>query len=187
MAINLEKEKDFERSDFELQEFLIFAICVAGKTAKTMARLVSNFILSETGELPLKLIKKLVNSGELENALRCSRIGQYTKLQKTFEYIVECNLCPRTCTLNDLLAVPGIGNKTSRFFLSFTRPNQRFAILDTHILKWLYESGYDVPKNTPADKQYKEIEQIFLKYCDIFECEPVDFDYMIWESYAKLK
>ena len=66
----------------------------------------------------------------------------------------------RTCSLEELLAIHGVGNKTARFFLLHSRRNCDYAVLDTHILAWMRDHGVeDAPKSTPTNlKVYKELE-----------------------------
>ena len=67
------------------------------------------------------------------------------------------------CTLDDLLNIHGVGNKTARFFLLHTRIGCEYAVLDTHILKWMRGRGEDVPKSTPTRKTvYTKLERRFL-------------------------
>ena len=91
-----------------------------------------------------------------------------------------------TCTAEDLEAIPGIGQKTSRFFITHSRPNQNYAILDTHILAWLKSLGYnDIPKSTPAGKRYQEIEQLFLFEAKKRNVSAADLDLQIWKERSK--
>lgn len=94
----------------------------------------------------------------------------------------ELNL--KSCSVDDLENIYGIGPKTARCFLIHSRPNMRFAGLDTHILKYLRGLGYEVPKTTPTGKKYKEIEQIFLNLVDKSGKSVAEFDLEIWRKYS---
>jgi len=68
----------------------------------------------------------------------------------------------------------------------YTRRNQRLAVLDTHILAYMHELGYDVPRATPqSPKRYKAIEEQFLKLCDEKGIAPHEFDNFIWQTRTK--
>jgi endonuclease III len=87
-------------------------------------------------------------------------------------------------TIEELESVYGVGSKTARFFVLHSRPDANVACLDTHILKWLNEKGYNVPKSTPSKKKYSEIEKLFLQEAIIHQMTPADLHLTIWKSYA---
>jgi thermostable 8-oxoguanine DNA glycosylase len=68
-----------------------------------------------------------------------------------------------------------------------TRPGQRYACLDTHILKFLRHRGIMTPKSTPGkkSKKYIELEREFLKVCDLWNIQPYDLDLQIWNHYRQ--
>jgi thermostable 8-oxoguanine DNA glycosylase len=67
-----------------------------------------------------------------------------------------------------------------------TRKDARVAALDTHILKYMRDCGYEVPKSTPGSKkQYKKIEEQFLQLADESGQTVADFDLSIWKKYSK--
>ena len=84
----------------------------------------------------------------------------------------------------ELEEIHGIGPKTSRFFIMWTRPGANYAALDTHILKWLALRGHKVPKSTPSGKKYKEIEKIFLREAAELGMSPQELDTIIWKSFS---
>jgi hypothetical protein len=176
----------FDRNDEELQTFWLFCGCVAGKTAATQARLLAGFLqsLDTAGDsTPFQLIRRTAYRGELLDAIKASRLGQYNRLCRFM--IESLNLDLRTCTVEDLEAIPGCGPKTARMFLMFSRPDQRFAALDTHVLKHLRANGIDAPKTTPpAGKTYARLEQEFLKLADASGMSIADYDLAVWKTYA---
>jgi len=89
----------------------------------------------------------------------------------------------RRCTVHDLEAVYGVGPKTARFFLTHSRPDQNFAVLDTHILRWMRVNvdAY-APRATPSGKRYAEVEQDFLAYCAERNVSPAELDLQIWSE-----
>jgi thermostable 8-oxoguanine DNA glycosylase len=76
----------------------------------------------------------------------------------------------------------GIGPKTSRFFILWTRPNASFAALDRHILRWLREKGYQVSKTPPTGKRYCELENIFLEEARQLNKSARQLDSEIWST-----
>jgi thermostable 8-oxoguanine DNA glycosylase len=85
----------------------------------------------------------------------------------------------------------GWGPKTARYFVLHSRPNQRFAPLDTHILKYLSAHGVpNVPQTTPQSHRiYSKLEEHFLK---IFDKQSryktlAEFDLAIWNFYSRSK
>jgi thermostable 8-oxoguanine DNA glycosylase len=174
----------FDRTDEELQVFWLFCGCVAGKTASTQARLLSAF-LSSLGDhgSAFQRIRRSAMRGELLDALKASRLGQYNRLCRFM--IESLNLDLRNCTVEDLERIPGCGPKTARMFLMFSRPNQRFAALDTHVLKHLRANGIEAPKTTPpAGKTYARLEQEFLKLADASGMSIADYDLQVWKTYS---
>ena len=176
-----------ERNDYQLQEFMLFCIAVAGKNARNIAQALDRFLykFNTQGITPFEIIKNLNKNKMLTGAIEYARLGQYKKLTKAFTQVAELDL--RTCTLEDLENVHGIGYKTSRFFLTYTRPNQMFAVLDTHLLRYIREELKieKVPKATPGNiKTYQQLEQIFVNHCkDLGKTVP-ELDLEIWTKYS---
>lgn len=180
---------NFNCTDAQLEERLLFWMLVAGKQAEQQAQKLEAFLFElwgvyiGRGLLPFHLVHCADRDGVLVAYMRKHGLGKYTVLERGFREVVK--LDPRTCTLEQLEAVPGIGPKTARCFLLHSRPNQRLAGLDTHLLKWLASRGYDVPKTTPpAGKKYRMLEGLFLAYADRFGLEPADLDLRVWRFYA---
>lgn len=174
-----------EQTQYKLEYKILFALVVAGKNAKFAERVTNALLaISHVDELrisPFFTIRRAIEDGMLLNYLQYCRSGNYGKLERAFKTLVESSIDLRLCTPQDLEKVPGIGPKTSRFFILWTRPDARFASLDTHILKWLKYLGYNAPKSTPTGKKYEELELAFLSEADKRKCKPVKLDYAIWE------
>lgn len=190
---------NFHRSDKELQEFLLFSVCVAGKNAKIQAQKVSDFIDAVFWDYQLsaaipKLAKtvfdmlKSYTEFEIEGFLRKVKMGQYKRIATAIHSVANL-INPRTCSLEQLGQVKGIGPKTARFFLLHSRPNARIAVLDTHILKFLSANQIaNVPKSTPQNpKEYSRLENEFLQIYDKFHVglTVAEFDLEVWKSYSK--
>ena len=147
---------DYTRGPKALFEFAAFALCVAGKTATTVAPRVSA-LLDEIGG---KAGVLRTPEPELARALKRHGLGCYTVRSRGLKALARLDL--RSCTLEQLESVPGFGPKTSRFFVLHSRPGVRRAVLDTHVLKWLREQGVDAPLTTPSGRRYSLLEEQFL-------------------------
>ena len=100
-------------SEWEIQARLIFSVIVAGKNAKFARNVISKLFTDD--ELPFDTIYRWIKKGYLETALRQSGSGNYGKMMKCFPELIKLNL--KTCTLEELENVNGIGPKTARFYL----------------------------------------------------------------------
>lgn len=170
---------NFNRTSAELQEFILFCSVVAGKSARQQAHKLNWFLDTGTGE-PFEKIERM----DLMQRLKESKLGQYNRLHTVFQEIVYLDLAH--CTVEELEAIPGIGKKTSRFFLLHSRPNQNLAVLDTHILAWMKSIGYkNIPKATPTGNRYRIIEQWFLNEAKKRKMTPADLDLQIWKERSK--
>ena len=192
----------FERSAYELEEYLLFAIVVAGKKASTQAKLLQQFLYTHADftlgrpDTPFDKIRMLIRSGEIRGshaglleAVKNSKLGQYTRLTRCFTELIEAvdrGLDIRTCSPEELERIHGIGFKTSRFFIVHSRPNVRAAVIDTHILKFLKDvvKADGVPISTPgAANVYRRLENQFLDY--IGDLNPAEVDLAIWTAYSQ--
>ncbi|MGB6093338.1 MAG: hypothetical protein WBF83_06225 [Moheibacter sp.] len=78
-----------------------------------------------------------------------------------------------------LMSVNGIGPKTASWITRNHLDSEKVAIIDVHILRALHLmgvscNGYDVQKN------YFELEHIFLYICKELEVQPSKMDALIW-------
>jgi thermostable 8-oxoguanine DNA glycosylase len=170
----------FDRTDAELEAMLLFSIMVANKRAdQTYAKFEAFLSYGPPNQSPFGKVEWMLRRG-LVRYLRIVRAGQYARIAAAFRGVLSLNL--RTCTVADLEAVHGIGPKTARMFLLHSRPAQRVAVLDTHILAWLAQCGVaDVPRSTPpAGKHYERLELAFLDLCDKAGADPASLDLTIW-------
>ena len=188
--INPKKITDFNRSQADLELFAVFAVCVAGKKAQQTADKVNEHfrdVQTPTKQLtPFETIKSLIGANIFGGYLQHARFGQYKRIYRALRDLAESSIDLKTCTVEDLEAIHGIGPKTSRFIIMHSRPNQRLATLDTHILKWMRDQGIETPKATPQSKKlYKELEDKFLTLCDKCAILPSQLDLKIWKKYSK--
>jgi thermostable 8-oxoguanine DNA glycosylase len=188
--INPKKITDFNRTKADLELFAVFAVCVAGKKAQQTADKVNdNFrdVQTPTKQLtPFEAIKNLVDIKVFVAYLKMAKMGQYRRIYRALRDLAESGIDLKTCTVEELEAIHGIGPKTSRFIIMHSRPNQRLATLDTHILRWMRDQGIDTPKATPQSRKlYKELEDKFLTLCDKCAILPSQLDLKIWKQYSK--
>ena len=166
----------------ELQRRFIFALVVAGKNAAFAERVVGR-LFPPAALLPFDQIHTWLHDKTLRIRLRQARSGNYKKLEKAFSYLAWHSLDLRRDGPEEFEQVPGVGFKTSRFFILWTRPDARYAALDVHILRWLRSRGYAVPKQTPQHpERYRAIEQMFLNLADGLGKTPAQLDAEIWAA-----
>lgn len=194
--INAANIIDYNRTDTELEELLLFCIAVAGKSSKQIEKALDDFLslrfnLTKTRNFsPFKFIRfmnkftKVTGCKDvLKNRIVNSGLGQHNKLTKSFTEISESGLDLRKCSVDDLMQIHGIGPKTARFFIASSRPNQKMAVLDTHILKYISKYRKDVPKSTPSGKKYIELENWFIEHCEKKGIKNIaEFDLLLWKQ-----
>lgn len=180
---------NFNASKAELEELILFWVCAAGKNGTTAARCLDRLLTKWRSPeysvyfYPFTVIKTIDYYSNLEQELKEAGIGCYKSKTKTFLALINSGINLRTCTVEDLEDIYGIGPKTARCFLIHSRPDQRYAGLDTHILKYLRSKGHEVPKSTPTGNKYRKLEKIFLEYADQSGMSVAEFDLHIWNSY----
>jgi thermostable 8-oxoguanine DNA glycosylase len=176
---------DFNADNNKLELLILFWVCAAGKNATTSARCLNDLLETwHTNESsPFEIIRKIDKITDLALELKKFGIGCFNNKARAFKQLCSSEINLKTCTVDDLEKIYSIGCKTSRCFLLHSRPNQRLSGLDTHLLKFLRDEGYDVPKSTPTGKKYKEIEKIFLNIADKRGMSPAKLDLMVWNIY----
>lgn len=189
---------NYSRIEEELQLFLLFCIVVAGKTAYIQAEKLEQFLCSVNERLmlpknvkPFQTIKSAEQHGILMEEIQNAKLGQYRKIYAGFKFITEYKFDLRNTTTEQLEEIPGVGMKSSRFFLlhSDETYKDRIAILDTHILKFIKENIDErAPKSTPTIRvTYRFWEDMFLDWCEKNNKNVADFDLEVWKSYARTK
>ena len=181
--INPENITNFNRTDGELEELMLFAVCVAGKNARIQAIKLDAFLGTVTS--PFNYITELINKNTLRTELQKSRLGKYNLLEKAFRYLAKnfSSGLLRNTSIEELEATPGVGMKTARFFALHSRSNSRVAVIDTHLLKYLKREfpQVDVPKITPfVARIYNHMERLFLQRCDEQGVTPHEGDLTCW-------
>lgn len=173
----------------------MFGVLVCNKPAVPTSKKLNAFLKDVRDNLaprnrmlsPFECLFQLMGMGKLREYLEKYRFGQYNRIEKAFRVL---GTLPTTgkkprLTVEHLEAVPGIGMKTARMLMLYWRPESEVAPLDTHVLKFLRERGYDAPKNTPSSrKQYLELEAAFLREARKRRLTPFELDKKVWQQYA---
>ena len=192
--IDATKISNFSLSDSDLEENILFWIVAAGKNGTTSARLLNN-LLEEIQLLtyplpdnvtPFQTVKFSNGVNNLRMLMKAHGIGNHKMKSQAFWELVHSDINLRSCSLDDLIKIHGIGRKTAAGFLLHTRPNVRLACLDTHVLKFLRDYGImGVPKSTPGkrSKKYTELEDQFLAIADWWQIDLAELDLAIWNHY----
>lgn len=155
---------NYDRTDEELQTFWLFCIFVAGRNADFAASVLEKFLRRKPeGVSPFDYLGSLLDNNALHNSLVANRVGQYYRIERAIQESLSLDL--RTASVEELQKVFGVGAKTARMFVLYTRKDAKCAVLDVHILRWLRDvKGFtELPKSTPATKkQYEEVERLYL-------------------------
>lgn len=185
--IDPSKITNYNLDTYGLQEVLLWWILAAGKNGVTAARCLDSFLSSwKAGrELPFEVVKRVDSVASLPEEMKAHGIGCYNNKAKSWRHLSNSNIDLKSCTLEELESIPGIGPKTARCFLIHSRRDQNYAGLDTHLLKFLRLVGYDAPKSTPTKKKYAYLEKEFLDLVKKSGKPVAYFDLVIWNYYSK--
>jgi hypothetical protein len=176
----------------QLEWWILFGICVAGKSAKGTEKKVQAFMEfpytnmgSNKPMSPFERVRFMIRHKKLAVALKHVRMGKYALFNKAFRAAVNIDL--DNISVESLEKIPGIGPKTARMTAMYGFPDTagEVAVLDTHILKWLRLKGYDAPKSTPqAGRRYLQLEQAFIAEAKKQGKTARELDTEIWQSYT---
>ena len=188
--INPAEVTNYNRTQYQLQEFILFGINVAGKKSSIEAPKLEVFIerakniTKET--LPFNCIRKLIELGRLQEIMHWAKLSPYKQRYNSYVAVSKIQDL-QTVTLNKLLEVAGIGLKTARFFLSHSREDFDEPMLDTHILRFLRDQGHkDAPKSTPSNVDiYNYYANAFKMHARTLGKSVTDLDLEIWKKYSK--
>jgi hypothetical protein len=179
----------------QLEWWILFGICVAGKRADQTEAKLDAFLAdmpvpraSGNQSVPLfstpfARVRYLMSEGKLLQRLRKHRLGKYSLLRRAFPAAVDLDL--DALWVESLEQVPGIGPKTARMIVLYSRPDASVVPLDTHVLKWLRSQGYDAPKATPTGRRYLELEKAFVDEARRREKTVRQLDTEVWQQYAR--
>jgi hypothetical protein len=178
-----------DRKAWELEAKLLYATLVAGKTASFADVAVRRFLglVGASESTPFEAIARLVRHGGLLAILRSAKTGNYRRLARCWRELTERRFDLSRVGPQELERVHGIGPKTARFFITWTRPKAGYAVLDVHILRWLREErGIPTPRQTPQSaKKYAELERRFLEIAKAQGKTPKQLDAEIWDRYHR--
>jgi thermostable 8-oxoguanine DNA glycosylase len=187
--INPAEVTNYNRTQYELEEFILFCINVAGKKSSIEAPKLEVFIERAKNitkeSTPFNCIRKLIKLGRLNEIMHWAKLSPYSQRFNSYVSVVTIKDL-QTVTLNRLLQVPGIGLKTARFFLSHSREDFDEPMLDTHILRFLRDQGYsNAPKSTPSNVGiYNYYANVFKMFARTLGKSVTDLDLEIWKEYS---
>lgn len=187
--INPAEVTNYNRTQSELEEFILFCINVAGKKSAIEAPKLEVFIERAKDitkeSTPFNCIRKLIKLGRLNEIMHWAKLSPYAQRYNSYVAVAKIKDL-QTVTLNRLLQVPGIGLKTARFFLSHSREDFDEPMLDTHILRFLRDQGHsDAPKSTPTNEStYRYFANIFKNIARQLGKSVTDLDLEIWKQYS---
>jgi hypothetical protein len=196
--INPAEVTNYNRTQSELQEFILFCINVAGKKSSIEAPKLEVFLerakdvasKHRKSELmkdssPFDSIRALIMLGRLNEIMHWAKLSPYAQRYNSYVAVSKIKDL-QSVSLNRLLQVPGIGLKTARFFLSHSREDFDEPMLDTHILRYLRDQGHaDAPKSTPSNENtYFYFANIFKNIARQLGKSVTDLDLEIWKQYS---
>jgi len=180
-----------DRADlYDVQAKFVYALIVAGKSADFAIKATARLLVELCGDPPTRLpfeAARGLDHKDLKFKIIKARTGNYTKMTRAIEMAASMpGLDLMTCAPDELERVQGVGPKTSRFFIMWIRPEERYAALDVHILAWLRQQGFDAPRSTPGQPgTYRRLERIFIEEADKRGITPRQLDSQIWEEAAR--
>lgn len=189
----------YGRTKAELEELILFLVMVANHNAQIEAIKLEWFLAEGRHAMPhmtplqyvwyLECQASTTVKGEsrLMERLRHWRISPYGARYNAFWRLamevhsgrLDLTDCPR----EQLAQIPFISMKTASLFVLDSRPDQRIAALDTHILAELRAvTGYkNAPETSPQNPvTYLRWEQIWLDLCDLLGKDPAAYDLEVW-------
>lgn len=177
----------FDRSERELQEYLMFCLAVAGKKATVIAAKLDEMLSGmKPEEDPFSYVLRLHSHGLLEAELMRVRMGKYSLLRHAYpmiamRFIGRLSSVP----ISELETVKGIGPKTARYFALHSRSHPGdIAVIDTHVLKYLRDLGHSVPNRLPTRSNYGRLENLMIAAARRSGMGMAAFDLAVWSHYA---
>ena len=174
----------FDRTRAELEELLLNAIAFAGKNARQQAKKMHE-LFSNQNKSPFESVRDWKKKRALAKKLKDVRIGKYSLLQRSFEQLADSGIDLLSCSVEELEKFPGVGAKTARLFVLHSRPNQEYAVIDTHMLKEMRLLKMTKLRATPSGKRYAELETQWLRHLkNEGVMDFAGYDLGIWKKYA---
>ena len=188
MKINPQEITDYNRTNAELEFFLLFCIVVAGKKSDIQARKLEAWYDNRVyhQDTPFEYAERLEQNNELRQSLEEVKMGQYNRLVNSFQDAIYGDFDLQKCSLQQLCTIRGVKLKTSNFFLTHSREGYNVPVLDTHVLKFLKAEGIkNVPKSTPQDeKLYNSLAKQFTTIAKRRRMSVADLDLQVWKQYS---
>jgi hypothetical protein len=168
----------------QLEWRLIYTLVVAGKSARFANDAVAR-LFAAVPEAFRRCPISWIGLTAKEHVLRIARTGNYVKLERALRLLAESGLDLAIVTPGELERIPGIGPKTSRFFVTWTRPWERYAVIDRHVLTWLRSRGHQVPSTPPGElRSYTALEALFIEEAEAAGETVRDLDLRVWRAAA---
>ena len=190
--INPTSITNFKRTDKELEQFFVFCWFSKAANAKQLGVKINNLFdhLDDACEdmdlnlSPFGQLNYCLQSDLLKSLLEEFKVGKYEAFIKAFSSFGRLNL--RTCSIEDVENIPGIGKKIARMFLLHSRHNQRYVCLDTHLMKEARKIGATDQITAPHGQKYLDIEEKMIKFLtDRYKyVDFAKFDLDCWKSYS---
>lgn len=189
---------NFERPVHQLEEMILALVAAAGHNGPASAKAVDRFLKSIRNakhpcdqnldlKSPFSCIK-YTGPNWLSYRMKAAGIGCNSMDKKggTFWKLANSDIDLKTCTREELCNFKGIGMKTASCFVLHSRPDQKMASLDRHILKIVREKYEEAPKQTPGSlKNYYKWEKVVLEEFVPEDMTPAEFDLSSWISQRK--
>ena len=184
------RERHFDATPDQLEQFLIFSRMVANKRSSERAPkvegLVRDLLEQYGGTSPFEALTKAAEAGkgDIEQLVYKYGLAPY---KDTIPFLYDLAQNPpdlKNASAEDLQNLFGIGHATANFFKMHTDPTQSDKVkLDTHVLRWLRNyGGYpDAPVATPPkgpiyDKYADAVREIAAEH----GTTPSNLDLAIW-------
>lgn len=165
-------DKNGNYNEEELEKFLIFCLLDRAMPYKNVCKVFDG--LTELGITNKGKLKKL-GIEEISRILSWYGHRFPNQTAKYLKHFAHNDINLETCTREEMVEkIDGIGYKLASMFLRNTR-GENYAVLDTHIKKWLKEMGFE-------GKNYIESEKNFLEICKEVNMTPYELDMLIWED-----
>jgi hypothetical protein len=199
MKIDPDAITDFNLTKSRLEKVLLFWVCAAGhgghqssRALEKLLRLVNTWLRQHDilpKKSPFAALRQMDSQNNdpewMQKFMALGGIGCQTRKAEYVQDLIYSGINLRTCTVDDLEGIKGIGPKTARCFLIHSRPDQEYAGLDTHILHYLRDRGIEAPKTTPTGRRYRELEVEFIRLAKEAGKTIADFDLEIWLRYRR--
>jgi len=166
----------------EEQKFKEFQFCLITPQSNAQKCWEAIEEISRLKRLEHKKISEILSKKTRFHNTKTKRIMESKKAWKEIKPLLKIK---DSFALRNILAkkVNGYGLKESSHFLrNIGLSNNRIAILDRHILKNLHNLGLIPEAKIKSQKQYLEIEQIFLAHAERIQVKADELDLHWWSQ-----